>query len=111
VLRKEPTSQALATLEKSHDTVLHGQLQAAVFRRSGHLKAETAALKRVLSSSADPLAYASYARALHNAGRREQSTQMIIYIRQRLLSFNQRSPHEHPLMTPGRAMAYLATRR
>ena len=111
VLREQPTARALATLEKSHDTVLHGQLQAAIFRHSGQLQAETAALKRVLSSTESSLAYASYARALQNAGEREKSTQTIDFLRRRLLSFNQRTPHDHPLMTPGRAMAYLATRR
>ncbi len=111
VLEQKPTKRALATLQQSHDTVLHGQLQAAIFRRDGQLKAETAALRRVLSSSADALSYASYARALSDAGEQEKSTKTTDYIRQRLLAFNQRSPYDHPLMTPGRAMAYLSIRK
>jgi tetratricopeptide (TPR) repeat protein len=111
VLDQKPTKRALATLQKSHDTVLHGQLQAAVFRHAGQLKAETAALRRVLASSSDTLSYASYARALSDAGEQEMATKTTDYIRRRLLAFNQRAPYDHPLMTPGRAMAYLSIRR
>jgi tetratricopeptide (TPR) repeat protein len=110
VLRKESPRRALATLEKSTDPVLHGQLLAAMHHRSGELRAETAALQRVLSRSEDALAFVNYARALAAAGKTGKSKEMTDYVRQRLLSFNQRTPHDHPLMTPGRAMAYLATK-
>lgn len=111
VLSKKPTTRTLATLEKSLDTVLHGQLQAAVFRKNGQLKAETAALIRVLAKSSDILSYANYARTLADAGAHKKYSVVVTYIRKRLLSFNQRMPHEHPLMSPGRAMAFVATRK
>ena len=102
--------KALATLVKATDTVWHSQLTAAVHHRRGELSAETRALRRAVLSSAHPLLYATFARVLDAAGKHDESRKLSAFVRKTLLSFDQRWPREHPLMTPGRAMAFLAAR-
>ena len=111
ITRGRRPARALATLVKSTDSVLHGQLLAATHRRFGELMAETAAWEHVVARSDRPLSYVSYARALSAAGRTDKSQEMIDYVRRRLLAFDPRQPIDHPLMTPGRAMAFLATQQ
>jgi hypothetical protein len=108
IAANETPTRALATLEKSHDTVWHNQLQAALHHHRGELDAETKALERAVDSSRSSLLQASVARALDTAGKKSDAHKVSAHIRKTLLSFDQRQLYQHPLMTPGRAMAFLA---
>ena len=110
VHRDQNPKQALATLEKSHERVWHSQLQAAVHHRRGELDAEIRALERAVGGSSSPLLQANVARALEAAGKKDDARVVSDHVRRNLLAFDQRKPYEHPLMTPGRALAYLATK-
>jgi Tetratricopeptide repeat len=110
VSANQTPTRALHTLDKSADTVWHSQLEAALHHRRGELDAETRALERAVRSSKSPLLQASVARALEAAGNKPGSAKVAAYVRKQLLAFDQRRPHEHPLMTPGRAMAFVATK-
>ncbi|MCA8955507.1 MAG: hypothetical protein KDC87_05500 [Planctomycetes bacterium] len=111
VQRGSDVRAALATLEKSTDSVWHSQLLAANHHRRGELRDEAAALQRAAQASGTALVHASYARVLATAGQQDLAQQWSTRVQQLLLSFDQRAPRDHPLMTPGRALAYLATKR
>ncbi|MEE9127692.1 MAG: hypothetical protein V3U11_11185 [Planctomycetota bacterium] len=85
------------------------KLRAAHHRGQGELQQEALALERAMGGTSDPLVLASYARVLLAAGEQEKSERIAAALRKSLVSFAQRRPQEHPLMSPARAMAYVAT--
>ena len=99
----------LTTLAKSSDTVWHNRLLAAMHQRRGELAEATAALERAVSGTSHPMLQANAARALNAAGQTAAAAKIATFVRAELLAFDQRKPREHPLMSPGRALAYLAT--
>lgn len=109
VAQNQKPDAAQAVLTKGGRETWSQQLAAANHRRRGELREEALALERAMGGTSDPLVLASYARVLLAAGEREKSERIAKELHRRLVSFDQRQPRQHPLMSPTRAMAYVAT--
>lgn len=109
VARNQKPGAAQAVLTKGGREIWGLKLAAANHRRRGELREEARALERAMGGTSDPLVLASYARVLLAAGEREKSERIATALHRHLVSFNQRRPRDHPLMSPARAMAYVAT--
>jgi tetratricopeptide (TPR) repeat protein len=109
VAENQKPEAAQAVLTKGGRETWSQKLAAANHRRRGELREEARALERAMGGTSDPLVLASYARVLLAAGEREKSERIAKELHKRLVSFDQRRPRQHPLMSPARAMAYVAT--
>jgi len=109
VAQNRSPKAAQAVLTKGGREIWSQQLAAANHRRRGELREEARALQRAMGGTSDPLVLASYARVLLAAGEREKSERIASDLHRGLVSFDQRQPRDHPLMSPARAMAYVAT--
>ena len=110
VCQKKAPEAAQAVLTKAGRAVWSHKLNAAHHHQRGELRREAQALERAIGGTNDPLVFASYARVLLAAGEKKKSDDIAKELNRRLVSFNQGHPRQHPLMSPARAMAYLATR-
>ncbi|MHC4514944.1 MAG: tetratricopeptide repeat protein [Planctomycetota bacterium] len=111
VAQNQKPEAAQAVLAKDGRETWSQMLSAAHHRSRGELREEAQALERAMGGTSDPLVLASYARVLLAAGEREQSERIARELHKRLVSFDQRRPREHPLMSPAWALAYVATAR
>ena len=109
VAQNHTPEAAQAVLTKGGRETWSQKLAAASHRQRGELRQEALALERAMGGTSDPLVLASYARVLLDAGEQEQSERIASALHRRLVSFNQRRTRDHPLMSPARAMAYVAT--
>jgi len=109
VAQNRQPQAAQAVLTKGGREIWSQKLAAANHRQRGELREEALALERAMGGTGDPLVLASYARVLLAAGEREKSERIARELHRGLVSFNQRQTRNHPLMSPARAMAYVAT--
>ncbi len=101
---------ALATLEQSRQLVWSTLLKAAVHRRRGELVDETRELATAVRISDGALVRENFSRALNALGRDEEATALLADLRKQLLTIDLRRASRHPVLSPGRALAFLATR-
>ena len=106
--RKRATA-AEAHLRKADQQVWSSALKAAAHRRRGELMEELQERVFEFSSTDDPLLRASLAHALRSAGEEEDAGRVVEQLRQRLLGFRLHRLREHPLLSPGAALAFLIT--
>ena len=86
-------------------------LKAAVHKTRGELLQETAELKTAIRIADSALVRTSLARALRTSGQPELADQLIADMRAQMRSLDLRRPLRHPLLSPGRALAWRETTR
>ncbi len=108
-LDPEPPSTAEASLRAAGLVGWSGALRATVLHREGALQAEADAWTEVVQATDSALARAALARVLRSAGQEQQAQNLLTDLRQRLHAIQLRAPGAHPLLSPARALAWLAT--
>jgi hypothetical protein len=100
---------ALQTLERAQRDAWATQVRAARARHAGDVATEARELATAVRLDDSPLCRAAFARALEGLGRRSEAQALLAETRGQLLRIDLRLPLEHPLLSPGRALAFLAT--
>jgi hypothetical protein len=105
----EVATIAAGTLEQSDRDAEAARVRASIARTSGAAADEARELATVLRLKDTPLARAAFARVLRELGRREEADDVLRETRDELLRIDLRAPLLHPLLSPGQALAFLAT--
>jgi tetratricopeptide (TPR) repeat protein len=105
----EVAAIAAGTLEQANRDGDAARVRAAIARAAGSAADEARELATVLRLNDTPLARASFARVLRELGRREEAEGVLRETREDLLRIDLRIPLQHPLLSPGQALAFLAT--
>jgi tetratricopeptide (TPR) repeat protein len=101
--------RAEAALRAQGHVEWSSMLRAAAFRRKGEMQDEARALNEVVQATDKALARASLARVLRSAGQERQAKELLDDLRKRLMVFAPLELARHPLLSPSRALAWLAT--
>lgn len=99
---------AIYTLQGHQQNVWASALRAEAHRRQGEIFDEVRELTAAATNTRDPLVRASLLRALRTAGRTDDAEALTEELRARMSRIDLRRPLEHPLLSPGRALAWLA---
>lgn len=106
---RQSTERAEAALRSGGRTGWSGMLRAAVHHRNGELQDEAEALTEVVQATDAALARAGLARVLRVSGQQREADLLLADLRKRLLVFAPRQLGQHPLLSPSRALAWIAT--
>ncbi|MGA1523405.1 MAG: hypothetical protein ACO4CZ_05500, partial [Planctomycetota bacterium] len=105
----EVATIAAGTLEQANRDAEAARVRASIARSAGAAADEARQLATVLRLRDTPLARAAFARVLRELGRREEADDVLRETRADLLRIDLRAPLQHPLLSPGQALAFLAT--
>lgn len=100
-----------AHLRSAGQGVWSGKVRAAAHLRRGELTDELRERMIEYQTTDDPLSRASLARALEAAGSHDHAAEVLEELRGQLFAYDLRRLHDHPLMRPAGALAYLATQQ
>ncbi|MBK8976712.1 MAG: hypothetical protein IPM29_12405 [Planctomycetes bacterium] len=99
---------AVATLEQADATARAARLRGVAAQRHGDIAVAARELATALRLSDEPITRARFAQLLRQLGRTDEARALLAETRERLLALDLRRPLRHPLLAPGRALAWLA---
>lgn len=102
---------AVRSLESQRQTAWSTVLKAAVHNRRGELLDESRELATAVRITDSALVRASFARALDTLGKHDDARRLLGALDEQLATLRLRGPLLHPLLSPGRALAWLSARR
>ena len=105
---QETPQAALRELEQRGATAWHAMLLAAVEHSKGDIPKAASALGVALKSADQPIVRARMARALRAIGREDQADRLLDDLGRRVATIDLRGPMQHPVFSPGLALAVLA---